>query len=74
MSGVSKLIEPIIPTALDKLPYLKFIEEKYNYKPSTIAIFVFILLLILSPFLKTHSLLISIVCYLVPGYLSFKAL
>ena len=31
-------------------------------------------LLLLSPMLHTHSLVTSIVCYLVPGYLSFLAL
>ena len=35
---------------------------------------IFIVLLALSPILHTHSLLTSVVCYLVPGYLSFLAL
>ena len=53
---------------------LAFIEQKYKVKPSVLALGIFIVLLALSPILHTHSLLTSVVCYLVPGYLSFLAL
>jgi receptor expression-enhancing protein 5/6 len=71
---LNKIIEPLRPTALDKLPALKFIEEKYNLKPSNAAILIFLVLLLLSPLLKTHSLLTSIICYLIPAFLSYRAL
>lgn len=74
MSLVSKFVEPLQLTALDQLPALKFVHEKYGLKPSQAAILLFVLLLLLSPFLSTHSLLTSIVCYLVPAFLSYKAL
>jgi receptor expression-enhancing protein 5/6 len=56
------------------MPALKFIEEKYKIKPSVVLLIAFVLLLLLSPILNTHSLLTSIVCYLIPAYLSFIAL
>lgn len=60
--------------ALDRMQSLHFIEEKYKVKPSVVLLGVFAALLILSPILKTHALLTSIVCYLIPAYLSFVAL
>lgn len=74
MSLLSKFIEPLQLTALDELPALKFIPEKYNIKASQAAILLFILLLLLSPVLSTHSLLTSLVCYLIPAFLSYRAL
>lgn len=56
------------------MPALKFIEEKYKIKPSVVLLIAFVLLLLLSPILNTHGLLTSIVCYLIPAYLSFIAL
>lgn len=53
---------------------LKFIEAKYKVKPSVVLLIVFVVLLILSPILNTHNILTSIVCYLIPAYLSFIAL
>lgn len=49
-------------------------QEKYNVKPSLAAVALFALLLLLSPIFGTHSLLTSLVCYLIPAYLSFRAL
>lgn len=43
-------------------------------KPSVILLIVFVVLLALSPILKTYAILTSIVCYLIPAYLSFIAL
>lgn len=43
-------------------------------KPSLAAIGLFVVLLVLSPLLNTHSLITSIICYLIPAYLSFQAL
>ena len=74
MSLINRIIEPLQLSALDRLPALRFIEEKYKVKPSLAAIGLFVLLLLLSPVLGTHSLLTSLVCYLVPAYLSFLAL
>ena len=37
-------------------------------------ILILTLLILLSPFLKTYNLLTSIICYLIPAYLSFIAL
>lgn len=74
MSLLNKIVEPLQLSALDRLPALRFVEEKYKVKPSLAAIALFVVLLILSPVLGTHSLLTSIVCYLVPAYLSFLAL
>jgi hypothetical protein len=56
------------------LPGLQFVQEKYKLKPSIVAVGLFVLLLLLSPVLGTHSLLTSVVCYLIPAYLSFRAL
>lgn len=74
MSLLNKLVEPLQLSVLDRLPALSFVEEKYKVKPSLAAIALFVLLLILSPVFGTHSLLTSIVCYLIPAYLSFLAL
>ena len=53
---------------------LKFIEEKYNVKPSVLLLIVFVILLVLSPIFKTYAIMTSLVCYLIPAYLSFLAL
>jgi receptor expression-enhancing protein 5/6 len=53
---------------------LKFIEVKYKVKPSVVLLVLFLLLLLLSPILNTRNILTSIVCYLIPAYLSFIAL
>jgi hypothetical protein len=74
MEFAKAFIEPLQLTFLDKLPNLKFVEQQYNVKPSIVAIAAFVLLLLLSPLLNTHSLLTSLVCYLIPAYLSFLAL
>ena len=74
MELVNKFIQPLQFEALDKLPALKFVEEKYKIKPSAVLLIVFVVLLVLSPILNTHSILTSIVCYLIPAYLSFIAL
>lgn len=74
MSLLNKIIEPLQLGTLDRLPALRFVEEKYKVKPSLAAIALFALLLLLSPILGMHSLLTSFVCYLIPAYLSFLAL
>jgi receptor expression-enhancing protein 5/6 len=74
MSLLNRIIEPLQLQTLDQLPALKFVEEKYKVKPSFAAIGLFVLLLLISPLLNTYSLLTSLVCYLVPAYLSFLAL
>jgi len=53
---------------------LRFVEEKYQVKPSAVLLITFVVLLMLSPLLNTHGVLISIICYLIPAYLSFVAL
>jgi receptor expression-enhancing protein 5/6 len=53
---------------------LKIIEEKLKIKPSLALLLLFVVLLVLSPLLNTHALLTSVVCYLIPAYLSFIAL
>ena len=53
---------------------LKFIEEKYNIKPSVLLLIIFVILLVLSPIFKTYAIMTSLVCYLIPAYLSFLAL
>jgi len=60
--------------ALDRMQSLQFIEEKYKVKPSALLLIGFVVLLVLTPLLNTHSILTSIVCYLIPAYLSFLAL
>lgn len=74
MEQLNAIPEWLRPVHLDKLQGLAFFEEKYKVKPSVVGLGVFLGLLILSPLLHTHSLLTSVVCYLVPGYLSFLAL
>lgn len=74
MSLLNRIIEPLQLSALDRLPALRFVEEKYKVKPSLAAIVLFVVMLFLSPLLGTHSLLTSLVCYLIPAYLSFLAL
>lgn len=56
------------------MPSLKIIEEKFKVKPSVVLLILFVVLILLTPFLKTHSILTSIICYLIPAYLSFIAL
>jgi hypothetical protein len=56
------------------MPSLKIVEEKVKLKPSVVLLILFVVLIVLSPFLKTHNLLTSIICYLIPAYLSFIAL
>ena len=67
-------MEPLRFQALDRMPQLQIIEEKTKLKPSYIFLIFFALLLLLSPFLKTHGIMTSLVCYLIPAYLSFLAL
>lgn len=74
MSLFKRIVEPLQLSALDRLPALRFVEEKYNVKPSLAAVVLFAVLLLLSPLLGTHSLLTSVICYLIPAYLSFLAL
>ena len=74
MDQVNRYIEPLQFKALDSMPSLKGIEEKTKLKPSVLLLIVFALLLALSPILKTYTILTSIVCYLIPAYLSFIAL
>ncbi len=74
MELVKKFIQPLQFEALDKMPALRFLEEKYKIKPSAVLLIVFVVLLLLSPILNTHSILTSIICYLIPAYLSFIAL
>jgi receptor expression-enhancing protein 5/6 len=74
MSLVNRIIEPLQLEALDRLPALRFVEEKYKLKPSLAAVALFAVLLLLAPLLGTYSLMTSLVCYLVPAYLSFLAL
>jgi len=74
MDQLKKYLEPLKLETLDRLPGLSFIETKYKVKPSYVLLGLFAILLILSPILNTHSLLTSIICYLIPAYLSFIAL
>lgn len=74
MEYVEKYIGPLKFEALDQLESLKFIEQKYKVKPSAVLLIAFAVLILLSPFLNTHNILASIVCYLIPAYLSFVAL
>ncbi len=74
MEQLNKFIEPLKFQALDRMQSLKFIEEKYKVKPSIVLLIAFVVLLLLTPFLHTHAILTSIVCYLIPAYLSFLAL
>lgn len=74
MEQVNKWIEPLKFQALDRMQSLQFVEEKYKVKPSVVLLIAFVVLLVLSPLLNTHALLTSIVCYLIPAYLSFLAL
>lgn len=74
MDQLNKWIEPLKFQALDRMQSLQFVEEKYKVKPSVVLLIVFVVLLVLSPLLNTHALLTSIVCYLIPAYLSFLAL
>ena len=74
MEQLNKFIEPLKFQALDKIPSLKIIQEKLNIQPSVLLLIVFVVLLLLSPFLKTHTIMTSLVCYLIPAYLSFLAL
>lgn len=74
MELVNKFIQPLQFEALDKMPALKSLEEKYKIKPSSVLLIAFLILLVLSPILNTHNILTSIVCYLIPAYLSFIAL
>lgn len=74
MDQLNKWIEPLKFQALDRMQSLQFVEERYKVKPSVVLLIAFVVMLVLSPLLNTHSLLTSIVCYLIPAYLSFLAL
>jgi receptor expression-enhancing protein 5/6 len=74
MQEVEKIFQQLKLDSLDRLPGLAFVEKKYKVKPSLIFVIVFVVLLVLAPILNTHSLLTSLVCYLIPAYLSFLAL
>ena len=74
MEQVNKYIEPLKFKKLDKISSLKFVKEKLNIQPSVLLLIIFVVLLLLSPFLKTHTIMTSLVCYLIPAYLSFLAL
>lgn len=74
MDQLSRYIEPLKFQALDRMESLKIIEEKTKVKPSVLLLIVFVLLLLLSPIFKTHTIMTSLVCYLIPAYLSFLAL
>ena len=74
MEQLNLIPEWLRPVHLDKMPRLAFIEQNYKVKPSVVGLGLFVAMLLLSPILHTHSLLTSVVCYLVPGYLSFLAL
>lgn len=67
-------MEPLRFQALDRIPQLQIVEEKTKLKPSYLFLIIFALLLLLSPILRTHGIMTSLVCYLVPAYLSFLAL
>lgn len=56
------------------MPSLKVIEEKTKLKPSWALLLSLGLLVLFSPLLNTYGIVISLICYLVPAYLSFIAL
>lgn len=74
MEQLNKFIEPLKFQPLDRMQSLKFIEEKYNIKPSLVLLGLLAAMLLLSPLLHTHAIVTSLVCYLIPAYLSFLAL
>jgi hypothetical protein len=74
MEQVNRLLEPLKLESLDQIPALKVIKDKLNIQPSVLLLIVLLVLILLSPYLRTHALMTSIVCYLVPAYLSFLAL
>ena len=74
MDQLNKYIEPLQFKPLDNMASLKVIEEKTKMKPSVLLLVFFVVMLILSPVLKTYTILTSLVCYLIPAYLSFLAL
>ena len=74
MDQLNKYIEPMQFKPLDNMTCFKVIEEKTKLKPSVVLLIFFVIMLVLSPILKTYTLLTSLVCYLIPAYLSFLAL
>lgn len=74
MDKVNSLLDTLRFSSLDTLPGLSFIQSKYGVKPSLVLIGLLGVLLALSPYFNTYSWLTSIICYLIPAYLSFLAL
>jgi receptor expression-enhancing protein 5/6 len=74
MEKINSLLDTLHLSSLDGLPGLTFIQSKYGLRPSLVLVGLLGVLLALSPFFNTYSLLTSIICYLIPAYLSFLAL
>jgi receptor expression-enhancing protein 5/6 len=74
MDQINSVMDSLRFTSLDALPGLTFIQTKYGVRPSLVLLGLLGVMLALSPFFNTYSLLASIICYLIPAYLSFLAL
>ena len=74
MDYLNKFLEPLNVAALDNLPGLKFIEEKYKLKPSLSLLAISAAMLVLTPILGVYAFTTGIFCFLVPAFLSFLAL
>lgn len=74
MDKINSILDKLRFNALDGLPGLAFIQTKYGVRPSLVLLGLLAVLFALSPLFNTYSLLASIICYLIPAYLSFLAL
>ena len=73
MENVEKIIEITGLKKLDSIKHLEYIEN-YRTRPSILGLGISLIILILIVFSVTHSLIMFIVGFLIPGYFTLRTI